>query len=722
MSSAARNLHNATPLAHSTLTVTITDLVAEYELRHAFRNEGSDAIEAVYSFPVPLDSAFMGMEATLVGERRAAQVQPRAQASQNYDDAIADGDSAVLLERLEPGMLCVSLGNLKPGEDGEVVLRFAAPLRCAGGTARFSLPLVHRPRYGRSRLDELVEPHHDFAVEHPLDATIRVRGLLTRTPVSCATHAARFATDGEGQTLQLNQGMLDRDLVLVFELPRDFVGQARLLRDGDAAIGMLSFNVPEGIHQVGPCDLCLVMDGSGSMTGDAILQSRAALAVVAGLLGDQDRIQVIRFGSRTVPLFRRPLKASARVRDAIEELSGTIDSSLGGTDIHGAVVMAIAELTRSEAVPGRSRVIILVTDGAGQPQDVKGVAEFAIEHGIRIFVVAVGSSAGADVLAPLATNTNGVLERAVPAEPIDEVVMRQLGRARETGPITAAVDWGSAEADPLPIDPVYAGDAVTAIAKLPGNRSFEPAVRIGGNRVALPLRLDNIEDAPALLALAGHAAWQHAPEDAKARLALRYGLVTDETSAVLVKVRADGKKVDGLPVIVPVAHMVPEGMVAARSTRHLAMSMRMEAQVSHVAEYLDLPAFLRRDGGSAQVSERRVMRSHRERVDPASAAPITLSPSALDALSHALIHLLLDDEAKDVTLEKLLALVDSAWREQVASYLAIECPHGVDRRSATKLLEALLARKTRITLSDDQEARLACIASERYATDSLEAR
>ncbi len=59
---------STTPLARSALQVTITDLVAEYELRHVFHNDMIDSIEAVYSFPVPLDSAFMGMEATLAGE------------------------------------------------------------------------------------------------------------------------------------------------------------------------------------------------------------------------------------------------------------------------------------------------------------------------------------------------------------------------------------------------------------------------------------------------------------------------------------------------------------------------------------------------------------------------------------------------------------------------------------------------------------------------------
>lgn len=694
MPSIARNLHNATPLAHSTLTVTITDLVAGYELRHAFRNEGSAPIEAVYSFPVPLDSAFMGMEATLAGERRVAQVQPRAQANQKYDEAIADGDSAVLLERIEPGMLCVSLGNLAPGEDGEVVLRFAAPLRCAGGAARFSLPLVHRPRYGRSRLDEIVEPRHDFAVEHPLEATIRVRGLLARAPVSCAAHAVRFAADGDGQALQLNQAMLDRDLVLVFELPQGFVGQARLVRDGDTAIGVLSFNVPEDACKIGPCDICLVLDGSGSMTGDAITQSRAALSAVAELLGDEDRIYVLRFGSTTVPLFRRPLKATARVREAMHQLAGTIDSDLGGTEIGAALENAMGALTGLKAPGDRTQAIILVTDGAVQPREIEAARAKARELGIRIFVVAVGSSAGGGVLAPLASATNAVLERAVPAEPIDEAVVRQLQRARQTAPATIEVDWHCAQATPLPIGPAYAGDAVTAIAMLPAGRTLAADIRIdGGAMQTFPLGA--VEDAPTLRALAGHAAWQHAADDDKEALALRYGLVTDETSAVLVKVRAEDDKVDGLPKVVPVAHMIPEGMLVAASVPHVAMRMARSVSSSHVADYLDIPAFLRRDT---------------EDVQEARSEPL-LTDAAHDDLVRALIELLLGDDQCDVTLDALLARIDPALREPVSAYLKCQCRAGVDRESAAMLLEALMADAPGIELDDDQEVRWALIST-----------
>lgn len=689
------------PLASTELQVTITDLVAEYELRHVFRNDGVESMEAVYSFPVPLDAAFMGMEATLAGEERVAQVLPRQQASRNYDDAIADGDSAVLLERLEPGMLCVNLGNLKPGEEGEIVLRFAAGLQTADGSARFSLPLVHRPRYGRSMLEALDEPRHDFSVEHPLAASIRVQGLLARSPVNCATHGARFSTDGNTQYLRLNQAMLDRDLVLVFDLPEERVAQGHLIADGDATIGMLTFTTPKTMGLAGPCDLCLVLDGSGSMSGDAIQQSRDALRAVAGALQDEDRVQILRFGSRTVPLFRRPLKASVRVREAMLSLVETIDSDLGGTEMGGALACSIDALSALGRDPERTQAIVLVTDGAVQPGEIKSAQERATEAGIRIFIVAVGSSAGVDVLRPLAAGTRAVLERAVPAEPIDEAVMRQFRRARELGPLPIQIDWGSQESSPLPLDITYPGDAVTAVAMLPVGRSFSARVRLGSGIEELTLDMDSAKDAPALRALAGHRAWLHATSEDRERLALRHGLITDETSAVLVKVRAEDDKADGLPKVMAVAHMIPEGMVSsiASGTRRYGMAAACmpPLDLCAYADYLDAPAFLRRQAEEPEVEAKPA----REPLSPERVAKIR------QALRMALDEILLSEGSMRFSASVLMDLIDSSLHDDVHQYLEDSSIELWTAEDACRLLEELAEGGVGAELTDDQEARLA---------------
>lgn len=719
------HLPSASPLASSRLDVTIDDLIAHYELRHRFRNDRAEPIEIVYSFPLPLDAAFLGMEATLAGDTRVARVQPRHSAREAFDDAIAEGDSAVLLERLEPGLLCVDLGNLKPGEDGEIVLRFTAALAVADGIARFSLPLVHRPRYGRSRLDELATPTYDFAVEHPLDATIRVTGRLADTPVQCASHAVRFAREGDALRLTLGGALLDRDLVLNFDLPEN-LASLRLVADEAGAIGLVDLTAPRQQHADAPMDVCLVLDDSGSMIGDAVAQSRNALTAMADALGDEDRVQVLRFGSSVVPLFRRPLRATQRVRDAMHALARTVGANLGGTEMSEALSAALDALTDADSV--RSRAIILVTDGAVQPHELTAARDAAMARGIRIFVVAVGSSAGADVLEPLARATGAVLERAVPAEPIDAAVLRQFRRARCIAPLEIQLNWGDG-ARPLPPSPIYPGDAATLVAFLPDAAPRRVQVRIGPAETASVLSCDHATTDPARRAWAGQQAYAHAESNTAEReaIALRYGLIAEETSAVLVKVRADGDRVEGLPTIVPVAHMLPHGMLAApipapMPTMAKAMDPRVayrKVQPSPGSGFLDIPCFLRKTADPAPEATPAavfkddtyecVLEDAFDEVPPDH----PLSPARCEAarleLRRALEALLLGPGAARFTPDALLAALDPALRDDVEAWLASEGILLDDASAAADVLLDLADDGIGAPLTDDQEAALAVL-------------
>src|SRR3546814_1510103 len=71
---------------------------------------------------------------------------------------------------------------------------------------------------------------------------------------------------------------------------------------------------------------CALVTGVQTCALPILTQSRQALLSVVDALGPHDRIQVLRFGSTLAPLFRRPLLATAQVRDALRELAPGIDA------------------------------------------------------------------------------------------------------------------------------------------------------------------------------------------------------------------------------------------------------------------------------------------------------------------------------------------------------------------------------------------------------------
>ena len=702
---------STTPLVSTKLQVSITDLVAEHCLVHTFENLGKEAIEAVFSFPVPLDAAFLGMRATLGGETLEAEIQPQRQADRTYGDAIAQGHSAVMLQAPEPGLLCISLGNLLPGETGRVELRFATALRVADQQARFSLPLVHRPRYGQWRLEDLEIPSHDFVVEHPMSATILVKGLLATTPVTCATHAARFTQRDGVLELSISHASLDRDLVLTFDLQQQSEPVGHLIGDGDMDLGLVSFVLPPRQGPAAPMDLCLVLDCSGSMSGDAITQSQQATMAIIDALDGDDRIQVLRFGSTTVPMFRRPLLATPRVKVALRQLLPSINADLGGTDMGDALERALADLGAQDGHAEdmkRSRAIILVTDGAVQPHDIAEAKNSACRAKVRIFVVAVGSSAGSETLEPLAEATGAVMERAVPAEPIDVGVMRQFRRAREAGPVAVDVRWPDDRAIPIPISVAYPGDAVSAAAQLSTTHGGDVHIEVPALGFTAQISLAKYSDANAMRALVGMQRYRHGTESERQNIALHYGLLTHETAAVLVKLRSEQDKADSLPQIVQIPQMVPDGMmIAANSTKGMLQSAASMSSVVMESTYsLDASDFLL--GFQDEDVPMADSQASATKMPPVPSAEVWV----LFVTLYTLLLAALSAETEDgLDIEATIGTLAAKFQEQARSLLAglgyLSTPW--NENDAVILLLALNEVLTQPAFTDDQEAAIAVI-------------
>lgn len=713
MASSHSSSQASTPLADTTLSVQITDLVAEHCVSHRFENAGKEPIEAVYSFPIPLDAAFLGMRATLAGETVDAVIQPMHQAEQEYDDAIADGHSAVLRSNPQPGLLCVVLSNLLPGENGIIELRFATRLSVADQRARFSLPLVHRPRYGHWRLDEMETPEHDFAVEHPMSASIKVSGLLAQAAVTSRSHPVQFKQLNDALMLEIGQAMLDRDLVLDFDLSTPLPATCHLIDDGDANLALATFVLPPAEQAAQSLDLCLVLDCSGSMSGDAITQSRKATAAIVASLNPDDRIQILRFGSSILPIFRRPLRATARVCQAVDVLLPSVNSDLGGTEMGDALERALADLgsveDRAEHQP-RSRVVVLVTDGAVQAEDIASAQASALEAGVRIFIVAVGSSAGAEVLQPLAEATGAVMERAVPGESIDAGVMRQFRRARLKAPITLKAIWPDDQAETIDMGVTYPGDAASVAAHLSLAACGDVTIKSSNGHFALTLALGERSTHPALRALVGQQRYRANDATQRETLALHYGLLTAETSAVLVKQRSEAEKGAALPRIAPVPQMVPSGMV---TNAHVSLSMGSTSAAYRVsgcisAACFDMPSFSRRQ---PETEEPVLVRDelHVE-LDPVPAAEAT---AILEALYAVLLEVVCDSPSGSMDLESIIRALPDALQLQARDLLSARGPtHTLLHDGYYALLLQILGDMLSMpTMNDEQEAALAVATS-----------
>src|SRR5688572_23806568 len=89
----------ALPLAGVKISARVADRVAQVTMEQSFRNPFSEALEAVYIFPLAGGSAVSAFEMK-VGDRVIhGVVKERGQARQDYQDAVKRGKRAALLEQ-----------------------------------------------------------------------------------------------------------------------------------------------------------------------------------------------------------------------------------------------------------------------------------------------------------------------------------------------------------------------------------------------------------------------------------------------------------------------------------------------------------------------------------------------------------------------------------------------------------------------------------------------
>ena len=160
-------------------------LLSDVTVTQTYRNLEDTNIEATYTFPLPLDAVLLELTLDLNGRQLRGVVQPRAEAEERYEGAIDDGDTAVLLQQIEPGTFSMNLGNLLAGETAVIRFRYAQLHRWQGDRLRFHLPTTIAPRYG----DPLAAgyaphqvPEHALTADHGFTLKLEIAGQLIVSP------------------------------------------------------------------------------------------------------------------------------------------------------------------------------------------------------------------------------------------------------------------------------------------------------------------------------------------------------------------------------------------------------------------------------------------------------------------------------------------------------------------------------------------------------------
>lgn len=396
----------------SEVRTTIDGRVARVEVEERFRNAGGGLAEGSYLYPLPGEAVFQNFSLWMGDQEMRGEMMNADQARGIYEEIVRRQKDPALLTLAGHGLVRAQVFPIQPGETRKVVLRYTQLLDRAGDALRLRYALGKRGgETGSWRLNLPDQESYGtpYSPTHQL-TTSRNNGRLE---ISIDTR---------------NGG----DIELLLPLRRGLVGTSVLTHAPGGEDGYVMLLVAPPQREEGPVvprDLSLVVDVSGSMSGQKLDQAKAALRQALGTLRPEDRFRLIAFSSG-VRNFRDGFTPAtgANLREAREFVDAL--QADGGTNISGALDAVLGNSVSEE----RLQLVIFLTDGVpsvGEQDPDRIAAQAGGRIGrARVFTVGVGHDVNTYLLDRLAKEGRGSAEYVAPEANVEVAVGNLVGKLR----------------------------------------------------------------------------------------------------------------------------------------------------------------------------------------------------------------------------------------------------------------------------------------------------
>jgi Ca-activated chloride channel family protein len=212
-----------------------------------------------------------------------------------------------------------------------------------------------------------------------------------------------------------------------------------------------------------PRELIYVVDTSGSMAGESIIQAKAALKDALGRLTSADRFNVIEFNSSTSSLYAAPMPLTATSYAEALDFVDALDAD-GGTEMEPAIHMALGQ----PATAGYLRHVIFLTD-AGVANETSLFT--AIEQRLgtaRLYTVGIGAAPNSYFMRKAAEFGRGTYTHIGDVRAVASTMEALFDKLEHVALTDVLVDWPDAvELYPPRSPDLYVGEPIVMAASFP---------------------------------------------------------------------------------------------------------------------------------------------------------------------------------------------------------------------------------------------------------------
>lgn len=438
--------------------VTIKDQVATTHVEQVFVNDGRMPVEGTYLFPLPTGAAISEFNMFVDGQKIEGQIMRKEEARAIYESIVRRRRDPALLEYVGHDLFQARIFPIPPGGERKIELTYSQVLSLDNGLIHYQYPL-RIDRFSQRPVDQL-------AISLNIESSSRLKAIYS------PSHEVVVYREGDykAQVGYEDVNVLPTiDFDLYYSVDEREVGVSLLSYKPAGEDGFFLLlaapNVEVDPNLVVARDVLLVLDTSGSMKGQKIVQARNALLYVLERLNPEDRFNIIAF-STGIRQFERGPQPAGRVPEA-KGFVNRLEAG-GGTDINRALLEALAQVD-----PARPTVIIFLTDGLPTEgeTDVQRIIRNVRQNtgpNVQVFTFGVGDDVNTVLLDTIAQENRGASAYVRPNQAIDEIVSAFY--AKVSTPVLAglSLDFGNIFVEdlyPYPLPDLFAGTQLVLVGR-----------------------------------------------------------------------------------------------------------------------------------------------------------------------------------------------------------------------------------------------------------------
>lgn len=432
-------LDEALTIKYHRVNVTIKDQIAVTRVDQVFLNENHWTAEGTYVFPLPEGAAINEFVMWVDGEPVTGEILKAEEARQIYNDIVNQMRDPALLEYVGRDMVKARIFPIPPGEERRIELEYSQVLPVDNGLVHYVYPLSTE-KYSAQPLEEV-------AIHVEVESPDAIKAIYSP---SHELFIERIDDYRAVAGLEQNNVLPDKDFELYYSVSQQDIGLNLLSykeagQDGFFLL-LAAPNVEVDPNQVVSKDVILVLDISGSMEGEKLVQAKDAASYILERLNQEDRFNIIAF-STGIRSFSDRLSGASGWQEGVEFVDRL--EAMGGTDINRALLEAL-DMSDQE----RPTTLIFLTDGLAtegvyETPDILKNIDQAAGRNVRIFPFGVGYDVDTDLLDALALDHGGTSAYVQPGQRLDEEVSAFY--AKVSTPVLAdiQIDFGDIKVEQL---------------------------------------------------------------------------------------------------------------------------------------------------------------------------------------------------------------------------------------------------------------------------------